>query len=60
MTCFEVKMTGYEKQYTFTHNHIHLLQESNNHPNPPKLEGKLQIARLLDPNMAGLFEGSFS
>ena len=29
MICFEVKMTGYDKQYTFTHTYPHLLQKSH-------------------------------
>ena len=47
MIYFEVKMTGYDKQYTFTYTHPHRPQESHTHPNSQKSEGKTQIVRLL-------------
>ena len=38
MICFEVKMTVYDKQYTFTHTHPQLHPKRHTHPNPPKPE----------------------
>ena len=47
MICFEVKMTGYDKQYTFTHTYPHLLQKVTPIHIHQNLKEKLQIPRLL-------------
>ena len=47
MICFEVKMTGYDKQYTFTHTYPHLLQKVTPIRIHQNLKEKLQIPRLL-------------